>query len=352
MTQYDHILGCLIGTAVGDAIGLPREGLGPRRAERLFGPSPLRHALVCRKGLISDDTEHTVMVAQSLVASGADPEKFRTELARRLRWWLLRLPAGVGLGTLRACLKLWMGVSSEHSGVRSAGNGPAMRSAVIGLVASSGRQLSELVRVSTRVTHTDPRAEEGATVVAALARMIYETGGSRIDTDAITEQILPLVNDRDLRSRLRSAIESAKQSVGPEVYVRDAGLEKGISGYVNHTVPAAVFCWLSHQGNFREAVETAVEMGGDTDTVSAIVGALTGSQVGIEVIPKDWIDGLVEWPCTTDWMATLARALADMKPEGSVNSPPNLNPLMLCLRNMLFMPIVLTHGFRRLFPPY
>ncbi|MEZ6190586.1 MAG: ADP-ribosylglycohydrolase family protein [Phycisphaerales bacterium] len=352
MTPYDHILGCLIGVAVGDAIGLPREGLSPRRAVRLFGTPPLSHALIWGKGMVSDDTEHTVMVAQSLAVSGADPAKFRDEFARRLRWWFLRLPAGVGLGTLRACLKLWLGVSPERSGVRSAGNGPAMRSALIGVVAGSCENLSELVRAATRVTHTDPRAQEGAFVVAMVTNLIRQNDSRRIEPDVITERVLPLVNDGDLASRLRTAIEYASQGMDRETYALAAGLDNGVSGFVNHTVPAAVYCWLSNQNDFRQSVETAVVFGGDTDTVAAIVGALAGTQVGIEGIPNDWIAGLAEWPCSVTWMTTMAQALADMKPGCVVSTPPGLNPLTLFLRNLVFIPIVLTHGFRRLLPPY
>lgn len=93
-------------------------------------------------------------------------------------------------------------------------------------------------------------------------------------------------------------------------------------------------------------------MGGDTDTVAAIVGALAGTQVGIEGIPEDWVAGLMEWPCTVDWMTSLARHLTDMQTDGLTKTPPELPSVLLLLRNMLFVPIVLMHGFRRLLPPY
>jgi len=57
--------GAILGTAVGDAIGLPREGLSPRRASRLFGDPPLGHRLLLGRGMVSDDTEHTCMTAQA-----------------------------------------------------------------------------------------------------------------------------------------------------------------------------------------------------------------------------------------------------------------------------------------------
>ena len=80
---------------VGDAIGLPAEGLHPKRQIRLFGELK-NHHLFFGRGFVSDDTAHAIMTAQALVASGGDPEKFGHELASRLRWWFLSLPPESG----------------------------------------------------------------------------------------------------------------------------------------------------------------------------------------------------------------------------------------------------------------
>ena len=131
--QADAIAGAILGCAVGDAIGLPYEGLSRRRGVRLLG-EPVRHRFLFGRGMVSDDTEHTCMVAQALCANPNDPIAFGRDFGRRLRWWLLGLPAGIGLATLRAILKLWLGFAPERSGVFSAGNGPAMRAAIFGAV--------------------------------------------------------------------------------------------------------------------------------------------------------------------------------------------------------------------------
>src|SRR4051794_24379754 len=127
MNREDAFTGVLLGTAVGDALGLPREGLSRRRAERIFGPGPLRHRLAFGRGMVSDDTEHTCMAAQALLASGGDPERFARSFAWRLRWWLLALPAGGGAATAPAVIKLWFCFPRRAIGVRSAGNPAAMR---------------------------------------------------------------------------------------------------------------------------------------------------------------------------------------------------------------------------------
>ena len=149
--RADALAGVLIGTAVGDALGLPMEGLTAQRQPRLFSP-PLRHRLIGRYGMISDDTEHSLMVAQALLECPADPTAFQRALARRLRWWLMGLPAGVGFATLRAILKLWVGIPPSHSGVMSAGNGPAMRTALLGVYfADNAERRRQFVAASARM---------------------------------------------------------------------------------------------------------------------------------------------------------------------------------------------------------
>lgn len=97
-------IGSLLGTAAGDAIGLPSEGPSPRRARRIF-PGPLAHHLLPGRGLVSDDTDHACFTALALLAAQGDVDVFGRQLASRLRWWLAGLPAGIGLATLRALLK-------------------------------------------------------------------------------------------------------------------------------------------------------------------------------------------------------------------------------------------------------
>ena len=72
--------GCLLGTAVGDALGLAGEGLSRRRLARLF-PGPARMRFLGRRGMVSDDTEHTCCAAQALIASAGEPEAFARALA-------------------------------------------------------------------------------------------------------------------------------------------------------------------------------------------------------------------------------------------------------------------------------
>ena len=164
----DAVVGSLLGTAVGDALGLPYENLSPRRAAKLLGAAD-RYRFFFRRGFVSDDTEHSCLVLQALITSNRDPDKFEAELGRRLKWWFIKLPAGVGRATARACIKLWLGFPPAKCGVFSAGNGPAMRSAIFGALIDDVNLLVELVGRSARLTHSDPKAEFGAIAVAPVS---------------------------------------------------------------------------------------------------------------------------------------------------------------------------------------
>ncbi|QQE13473.1 ADP-ribosylglycohydrolase family protein [Planctomycetota bacterium] len=348
MDTSQKIKGCIIGTAVGDALGLPREGLSQRRSYKLFGNNPIEHTLLFKRGLCSDDTEHTIMIAQAYITSQGEPELFRRQFAKRLRWWLVRLPAGVGLGTLRACIKLWLGFR-KYSGVKSAGNGPAMRSALLGILAQDNTHLQKLVTASTLTTHTDPRALQGALLIATATHILTNNTQNLPESIELLEELMPLASDKELSDNLSKAQQHLSQNQYPEEYAKSIGQDNGISGYINHTVPVALYCWLYHRNDFRAAVEAAIHLGGDTDTVAAIVGALAGTECGIDAIPEQWINNLAEWPCSTQWLAKLSEALTE---TDATTKAPTVNPIFLLVRNLVFIPLVLGHGLRRLAPPY
>jgi ADP-ribosylglycohydrolase len=292
--------------------------------------------------MVSDDTEHTVFVAQCLAEEASDAAAFQRRLAWKLRGWILCLPAGVGLATLRAILKLWLGFPAGRSGVFSAGNGPAMRSAVLGVwFANDAERLREFVRASTRLTHTDPRAE-----AAALAVALTAAWGARHPEGEETSAIWDLWRDAGpedaewlaILRKLRSADE-AGHSVAE--LARALGLGRGVSGYAYHSVPVALYAWLRHDGDFRACLEAVLRCGGDTDTVAAIAGGLAALR---SPIPTEWIETLRDFPISTAYLRRLAETLEAREPLPWFVWP------ILPLRNLGFLIIVLAHGFRRLIP--
>lgn len=347
----DRIIGCLLGTAAGDSLGLPREGLTRQRAYRIFGSAPLNHRFIFNRGMVSDDTENIIMVAQALLDSKSDISKFTQSLAWKMRWWLLSIPAGIGLATIRGITKLWLGWSSDNSGVYSAGNGPAMRAPIIGAYAYKDvEHISRLIRVSTRITHTDPRAEQGAMIIALAARygMMH---GPVVDAGEFLASIHPYVKDDQLLSYIDIVEEHIIRNSSIDELLEALGITDGVSGFINHTVPVVIFCWLRYGNDFKQAMEKIILSGGDTDTTGAILGGIMGATYGESCICREWITGISEWPRSTSWIRLLGKRLAYSIFNGELHSPSAFYPGII-LRNIVFLVIVLYHGFRRLFPPY
>lgn len=346
-------IGCILGTAVGDALGLPYEGLSSLRGSKLLG-QPDRHRLLFGHGMVSDDTEHTTFVARALVTSKFNPDQFERHLARSLRWWLAGCPAGVGFATLRAVFKLWLGIPPDRSGVFSAGNGPAMRSALLGIAFGEDAEiLSDWVWRSTRMTHSDPKAFVGAFRVALAAHLSSQPKNiSPQNFIHILSKSLTRCESPEFLKLMNKAATSAQanQSVGD--FAASLGSRNGISGYMYHTVPCVIQTWLRYQEDFKGGLQEILCAGGDTDTSGAILGAILGARAGKNGIPEEWRTRIVEWPRTISWMEQLGRCLAaSLAGEMSTKCPGYLVPGVV-LRNLIFLTVVLFHGLRRLALPY
>jgi ADP-ribosylglycohydrolase len=262
-----------------------------------------------------------------------------------LRYWLLCLPAGIGLATLRSILKLWFGSSPSSSGVFSAGNGAAMRSAIIGVIHCEDSDLrNRFIKASTVITHTDPKALFGARVVADLAAFATRNR-SKPNMDELRNILVNAGEGGEWAEAVRQTM-LACESGNIEAAVSETGFSRGISGYILHTLPVAVSSWYIHHGNFRKTIETIVSLGGDTDTVAAIAGSLAGISSGRDGIPDNWISGIADYPHGVGFISGLSDDLSEGRTSSRGFS------WMLLPRGIVFTVLVLGHGFRRLLPPY
>jgi len=357
LNNYSHkeeaIIGCLLGTAVGDALGLSCEGLSKHRLAKMFQNIEKYHFFF-GKGMVSDDTEHSCMITQSLIATHGDSEKFKRTFAWKLRFWMLGLPAGVGFATLRAILKLWLGFSPDNSGIFSAGNGPAMRSAIIGVCyGHDAEKLITFTKASTQITHTDPKAFFGAVAVALAAYL--SSLRKPISPQYYLKKLKALLKDENAEEFIQlieQVIISISSRQPIDAFADSMNLGKGITGYVYHTIPIVIHGWLNNQQDYRTAMTEIIHCGGDTDTTAAILGGIIGAGVGKKGIPNRWIEDLWEFPRTVSWMERLGKRLNLAFSYGIKQEMLPISLSLIFIRNIVFMIIVLFHGFRRLFPPY
>ncbi len=305
-----HLAGALIGTAVGDSMGLPYERLSRSTINYLL-TYPLRQNLFSRYGTISDDTEQTVLVTASLYRNPqGDIKAFLNDFARAYRRWIIWNPWASGRASLLAGAKLIFRCPPEKSGIASAGNAPAMRSAVIGICyADDPDTRRRFVTAATQITHTDIRADIGAQAIAALAAYstMRASGGERLSIDELISLLKAEGPDEpEWLDRLVRLEKACLLNMSTTDYVNGEGESSGISGYIYSTVLTAVFIWFNNWGNYALAIEEAIRCGGDTDTVAAIAGALTGIQVGEEKIPKEWIKRIRAYPYSIAYLRYMA----------------------------------------------
>lgn len=331
--QYS-LYGSLLGGAVGDAYGLTYEGIKPKRLAKLFRQNNHYHLIpLIHGGMVSDDTEHAVMTVQAFISSGGDVETFKKSLKWRLVLWLLALPAGIGMATGRAIFKIMLGFST--TGVYSAGNGVAMRASVLGVLCADLDELKAFIHASSVITHTDPKAEQGALAVALLAWIeCYHPDWTVAQSRAFLAEHL---NDSELLTLIAS-------------YQAD---DKGVLGYIYATVPAVIQTWQQYRDDPVQGLNHLIALGGDTDTAGAIFGGIVGVRHGeamFKQISGTWCEPIL----TPQYFAKLANQIEQISPRhnfAQVWQYP-ITLLLKLLRNLLFLVIVLLHGFRRIFPPY
>jgi len=288
--------------------------------------------------MFSDDTEHSIIVAQCLIESFDDEKLFEKLLKKRMQLWLLALPAGVGFATMRGIFKSFF---IKNSGVFSAGNAPAMRSSLIGLMfGKDDKMLKKFIKINTNITHSDPKAYYGALAVAK-ATYLSATNNREI----FFETMQNLVNDEEFLALLRNIETNLHLSTMD--FASKLGLEKGVSGYIYHTLPIALHSWLKNGDDVRQAIIDVIKCGGDTDTTGAIVGGIVGA--GSKNFPKEWSDNIIDYPRNLNFLKKLSHKLDETIEAQSPLTAPRLSGVAIIIRNILFIFLVFVVGITRLF---
>ncbi|MFK8003743.1 MAG: ADP-ribosylglycohydrolase family protein [Polyangiales bacterium] len=325
--------GALLGGAVGDALGLPFEGLD----ERLVSHLPLkRFTLFGRTGFVSDDTEQSALIAQAFAHHPRSDARLLRAVRRSIVAWFLRLPFGIGFGTMRACLRMALGV--PRPGVRSAGNGAAMRAGILGVcLAFESERRRSLGRQVAQLTHTDPRAVEGALFVAEVAAGALRGGPSTSPT-LVLKEAASVLTEPTLQRAVHKGLDAAKQGLP----LPEAATKLGTSGFIVHSLAATTYCFARRPCSPFESIRDAIRMGGDTDSHAAIVGGWVGAMHGSEVFPSELVEALHDGPFGPSHLRRLGDAIARGTP------PPAWSWLAALVRNLALFPVILVHGFAHL----
>ncbi len=331
LSRIDRVRGCLLGLAIGDALGAPLEGLTAQQIKTHYGRvknyvdgvqawkrKPYRWRL---RGLYSDDTQQALTLCDVLI------DHHRIEQQRLAELYLaLATPKGSFLGAHRGIgrtfrqvlIDLEGGVPPRRSGQKSAGIGAAMRIAPVALYFGEDRAaMFESAMAASIMTHRDVRSLSGALLVAHAVRrltagedrdpslLLWIAADAARDEERIAEEYgdVMISYDRHAKaiSRAIAHVESlldlsrdrALAAVVEEAnrHGAEPACKRPTMGFPPACIPTCLYLLLTTD-SFEEAITEVINMGGDADTAGAILGALAGAYYGIGQIPRRWLDGL------------------------------------------------------------
>jgi len=316
-----RFVGSMLGTFVGDALGMPLEGLQPRHIQSKHGTVKEFHHAAQSTGTFTDDTQMMVGIAEALILrrgfdGAAIAERFLANHDPQ---------RGYGSGTTQALERLASGVPWDKAGSTvfgngSFGNGSAMRVAPVGLLYH--RNLSTAAakaRVSSQITHSHALGQAGAAVQAlSIAQAVNRRKeGGDLNTSTFLEDVAAFLEDDeslffeclDNVTHLLEATPGLPASADANQRKQHAEKVAAVLGNDPrsfHSVPTALYSFLAHPASFEDAMVCAISVGGDTDTIGAMTGALSGAYLGINAIPSRWLDGLEQGPKGHDYIRGLA----------------------------------------------
>jgi ADP-ribosylglycohydrolase/tetratricopeptide (TPR) repeat protein len=289
----------LLAYAAGDALGLPWEGKPPQEV-RLEAVDQLPAGPDWPAGSTSDDTAITLLVAEHLAAAGGvgDPRGLLEAIASGAA----SIP-GLGPSTRRAVVRFTTSGRLEDDSDANT-NGGAMRALPIGWTSSLDRPAlrREWTSSLTRVTHGGADAVAAARVMAACASWAIEGASTRLLIEIAAEEAALVGAGTNVAHALARLLDGTWEPPSG-----------GITLAPDETVAAVLYSCDHADGDLLQALRAAVQLGGDTDTVAALVGGLMGCRLAPDEVRSRlaWIDR-VELPPIDD-LARLGRALADIR---------------------------------------
>jgi ADP-ribosyl-[dinitrogen reductase] hydrolase len=351
VTRIDRVRGCLLGLAIGDALGAPLEGLSAQQIRAHYGQvvdyvdgsrawkrKPYRWRM---PGLYSDDTQQALAICDVLLERRrVDPDRL-AELYVGLatpKGAYAGAHRGIGRSFRQVLADLERGASPRLTGQTSAGIGAAMRIAPVALYFNGDHDgMFGSAMDSSLMTHRDIRSLAGAMAVAHAVRRIA-AGDPRDPSillwlaadvaraeDRIADRYADLVSSIDVhrhslsrsiahvesllerpRERALAALVEEANRHGAEPTCRRATM-----GFPPACIPTCLYLLMTTD-SLEEALIEVVNLGGDADTTGAILGALAGAHYGVAAIPDRWLDGLQNRGA----IDFRARALARRSAEG------------------------------------
>lgn len=337
--SLSRIRGALVAAVLGDCVGGEFEG-----AEEVPMESVLQHLNGLddeTKGIgvldYSDDTAMARCVVQSLLTRTGFDEH---DMARRFAKEYSASPGrGYGAGVIQVLKKLsspqlsdvYKPARDQFNGRGSFGNGGAMRASPFSLAFPDVSDVKKFARLGAMLTHSCSLGYNGAILQALavhlslqgaldlpekfISRLITEMEEVEADEESLNDARILKEADKPFCERLhrvRDLMDRNKVSI--EEVISELG--NGIAAL--HSVPTAIFCVLyclqprdclpKNYDGLKRTIAYCLALGGDTDTIACMAGAIAGAHYGIEAVPQSWIrccEGAEDAYVSAEWLHKL-----------------------------------------------
>jgi len=332
--ELDRFRGCIIGLAVGDALGHPTEFIPSVRAIRArWGERGINNFEATANhppGTFTDDTQMSIAAVRALIRAGhAGMEPLMNTLAGEFVAWADspdndRAPGGA---CMAGCEALRHGSAWRKAGVpNSKGCGAAMRAAPFGLYfAGDKNSLVRAAAAQSVLTHRHPTGIASSVAAAAAVAFALESdrpddlvAAARASVACLDEELLVDVGcERELarsvgNSEMLAALDRVRETLGTET--DDVCSLLGGAWVGEEAVAAALWCVLRAKGDFRGAVLRGANSSGDSDSIACIAGAIAGAALGISAIDASWARNVEK----AELLGLLASTLHDAKHQGDI----------------------------------
>jgi poly(ADP-ribose) glycohydrolase ARH3 len=303
----DKFRGAILGCFLGDAFGAGFEGMSSyevsSRLSTLSEKFPRTY---------TDDMDMTLALMESIIESGkVDPEDIANKFSQRCD-----LTRGYGIGTIKAVRALragaaWHQVSRVVFKKGSFGNGAAMRVSPVGLFFHHNLEaLRRAAMDQANVTHTHPLGEWGAVMQAFCVRLaLLQDPKKPFKKEEVIVELREILwpGPVDYQKALNEMENIFAQ--GEKAETREIARRLGNGVEAHRSVPSASCVAMAYSPDFQNAIRAAISLGGDTDTIAGMVGAIVGAHVGERGLPAEWIEQLEEGPRGRSFARELAERL-------------------------------------------
>ena len=305
----DKFRGAILGCFLGDAFGSGFEGMGPDRAR--FHMSNLSKKFLRN---YTDDTDMTLALTESIIQSGKiDPEDIAKQFSLNCD-----LTRGYAIGTIKAVQALrtglkWHQVAQIVFKEGSFGNGAAMRVSPVGLFYHHDLdRLQEAAIQQANITHIHPLGQWGAVMQAASVGLaVIQSPKEPFRKEEIIIHLREVLWQGPIEyiktlNKIEEMLNKGRRLEAKEI-VRSLG--NGVEALFS--VPSACFIAVTYSPDFCDAIRAAISLGGDTDTIAGMVGAIVGAHVGEKGLPIEWIGQLEDGPRGRSFARDVADRLSE-----------------------------------------